>query len=297
MTGFPEGAAREAVARALAEDLGPGDVTTLATVPAGGPSRARIIAREAGIIAGLPAAQMVFETLDAEAAFRADHRDGDRVSAGETVAGIEALTAAILSGERTALNFLQRMSGIATATAAYVEAIHGTKAQILDTRKTAPGLRALDKYAVRVGGGRNHRFNLSDGILIKENHLALAGGVGPAVAAARRGAHPGLKVAVEAQSLAQVREAVEAGADGILLDNMDLDTLRQAVTVVAGRATTEASGGVTLETVLAIAQTGVDFISVGALTHSVRALDLSLEVEPHRGPGPAGAQGPLGPAA
>jgi len=278
MTGFPEGAAREAVARALAEDLGPGDVTTLATVPAGGPSRARIIAREAGIIAGLPAAQMVFETLDAEAAFRADHRDGDRVSAGETVAGIEALTAAILSGERTALNFLQRMSGIATQTARYVAAVSGAKAKILDTRKTAPGLRALDKWAVRAGGGQNHRFGLYDGVLIKDNHLRAAGGVAAAVAAARAGA-AGKTIEVEVEDLAQLDEALAAGADVVLLDNMDLERLAAAVARVAGRAKTEVSGGVTLETVRAIAELGVDFISIGALTHSVRALDIALELE------------------
>jgi nicotinate-nucleotide pyrophosphorylase (carboxylating) len=285
------------VRRALEEDIGHRDVTTHAVIPEGVLCRGTILAKQAGVICGVEVAGLCFRALDASARYEPAFEDGQRVAAGQKLASVEGPARAILTAERTALNFLQRMSGIATATAAYVEAIHGTKAQILDTRKTAPGLRALDKYAVRVGGGRNHRFNLSDGILIKENHLALAGGVGPAVAAARRGAHPGLKVAVEAQSLAQVREAVEAGADGILLDNMDLDTLRQAVTVVAGRATTEASGGVTLETVLAIAQTGVDFISVGALTHSVRALDLSLEVEPHRDPGPAGAQGSLGPAA
>jgi nicotinate-nucleotide pyrophosphorylase (carboxylating) len=278
MTGFPEGAAREAVARALAEDLGPGDVTTLATVPAGGRSRARIIAREAGIIAGLPAAQMVFETLDAEAAFRADHRDGDRVSAGETVAGIEALTAAILSGERTALNFLQRMSGIATQTARYVAAVSGAKAKILDTRKTAPGLRALDKWAVRAGGGQNHRFGLYDGVLIKDNHLRAAGGVAAAVAAARAGA-AGRPIEVEVENLTQLDAALAAGADVVLLDNMDLERLAAAVARVAGRARTEVSGGVTLETVRAIAELGVDFISIGALTHSVRALDIALELE------------------
>jgi len=271
------------VRRALEEDIGHGDVTTEAVIAADALCRGAIVAKESGVICGIEVAGLTFRALDASVRCEPEVEDGERVEAGRRVALVQGPARAILTAERTALNFLQRMAGIATAAAAYVEAVRGTGAQILDTRKTAPGLRALDKYAVRTGGARNHRFGLSDGVLIKDNHAAAAGGIGPAVAAARGGVHPGLKVAVEAQSLDQVREAAEAGADTVLLDNMDTDTLREAVALTAGRAATEASGGVTLETVRAIAETGVDFISVGALTHSVRALNLSLEVDP-RGP-------------
>jgi nicotinate-nucleotide pyrophosphorylase (carboxylating) len=267
------------VRRALEEDIGHRDVTTHAVVPEDALGRGTIIAKEAGVICGVEVAGLCFRALDASLLCEPAVEDGARVSAGQVVAVVEGPAQAILTAERTALNFLQRMSGIATATAAYVDAVRGTRAQILDTRKTAPGLRALDKYAVRTGGGRNHRFNLSDGLLIKENHIALSGGIAPAIKAARRNVHPGLKIVVEAQSLDQVHEAVDAGADTVLLDNMDADTLRQAVAWVADRAATEASGGVSLETVRAVAETGVDFISVGALTHSVRALNLSLELE------------------
>jgi nicotinate-nucleotide pyrophosphorylase (carboxylating) len=268
-----------AVRRALEEDIGHGDVTSEAVIAEDAVCRGAIIAREAGVICGVEVAGLCFRALDASVRYRPEVDEGARVSEGARVAAVEGRARAILTAERTALNFVQRMSGIATATAAYVKAVEGTGAQILDTRKTAPGLRALDKYAVRAGGGRNHRFGLYDGILIKDNHVALAGGIGAAVAAARRGAHPGLKIAVEAQSLEQVQEAVKAGADGVLLDNMDVETLREAVARVAGRAATEASGGVTLETVRAVAETGVDYVSVGALTHSVRALNVSLDVE------------------
>ena len=267
------------VRRALEEDIGHRDVTTHAVVPDDTLARGAIVAKQAGVICGVEVAGLCFRALDASLRYEPAVQDGARVSAGQVIAVVEGPAQPILTAERTALNFLQRMSGIATATAAHVEAVRGTRAQILDTRKTAPGLRALDKYAVLAGGGRNHRFNLSDGLLIKENHIALGGGVGPAIKAARRDAHPGLKIVVEAQSLDEVHQAVDAGADTILLDNMDVEVLRQAVAWVADRAATEASGGVSLDTVRAIAETGVDFISVGALTHSVRALDLSLELE------------------
>ena len=275
--GVPEEVVRAIVARALEEDLGPGDVTTQATVASGARCRAEIVAREPGVIAGLEIAGAVFAALDREVAFEALVAEGAQVEAGAAVARLTGPARAVLAGERTALNFLQRMSGIATLTRRYVDAVQGTKARICDTRKTAPGLRALDKYAVRAGGGHNHRFGLFDGLLIKDNHIRAAGGIEGAVRLARSSAHHVLRVEVEAQTHAEVQEALSAGADVIMLDNMSPDEVARAVGFIAGRCEVEVSGGVTLETVRALAECGVDYISIGALTHSAPALDLALE--------------------
>ena len=257
----------------LAEDVGDGDVTTESVVPAGARLAATLLLKERGVVAGLEIAEAVFRELDSDVEFDYLAHDGDVVQ-GE-VTRVAGDARALLTGERTALNLLGRLSGIATLTARYVEAVEATGATILDTRKTTPGLRALEKLAVRAGGGTNHRFGLHDGVLIKDNHLRLGGGIAASI---RRARETGLAVEVEVETLDEVREALAAGADTILLDNMTLDQLRDAVREVAGRAKTEASGGVTLETVRTIAETGVDFISVGALTHSARSLDVSLEV-------------------
>ena len=268
----------EIVSRALAEDVGPGDVTTAATVAPGAQCRAEIVAKAEGVIAGLEVARAVFEAVDPTVTFEAAVDDGARVSAGTAVGRVRGSTRSVLAAERTALNFLQRMSGVATLTAQYVGAVKGTKARILDTRKTAPGLRLLDKYAVSMGGGSNHRIGLFDGVLIKDNHLRAAGGVGEAVRRARAAAHHLLKIEVEVQTLEEVEEAIAAGADVILLDNMEIGEIAGAVKLIAGRCEIEVSGGVTLSTVRALAETGVDYISVGKLTHSAPALDLSLEI-------------------
>lgn len=269
----------EFVRRALEEDIGSGDVTTLWIVPPEVWLRGRFLVKEAGVVAGLAVAGLVFELLDPEVRFRPLVEDGTAVRSGHVVAEVEGPGRAVLSGERTALNFLQRMSGIATLTRRYVEAVAGTGAVILDTRKTAPGLRFLDKWAVRLGGGQNHRMGLHDMVLIKDNHIAAAGGITEAVRRVQREQGRGLEVEVEVKSLAELEEALALGVDRIMLDNMDLATMRQAVEIAAGRMELEASGGVTLETVAAIAATGVNYISVGALTHSVKALDISLEIE------------------
>jgi len=268
----------EIVARALAEDVGDGDVTTTATVPEDARARARITQKAPGVVFGLDVAERTFRALDPEVAFERLTAEGQWREGGP-VLQIEGSSRAILTAERTALNFLQRLSGVATLTARYVQAVAGTGARILETRKTTPGLRALEKAAVAAGGGTNHRVGLYDAILIKENHAALAGGVGEAVRRARAAA-PGLLVEVECRTLAEVDEALAAGAPRILLDNMTVEQLRDAVARVDGRAELEASGGVTLETVREIAATGVQFVSVGALTHSPPALDLSLLLEP-----------------
>jgi nicotinate-nucleotide pyrophosphorylase (carboxylating) len=266
------------VRRALAEDVGSGDLTTRTTVPAGARARARITQKQPGVLYGLDAARLAFALLDPDARFLALADEGVWRSGGP-VLDIEGEAAALLSAERTALNLLQRLSGVATMTARYVEAVRGTGARVLDTRKTTPGLRMLEKAAVAAGGGTNHRFGLFDAILIKENHAAMAGGVGAAVRAAREMA-PELDVEVECRSPEEVDEALEAGAPRVLLDNMEPAALRAIVARVDGRMSLEASGGVTLETVREIAGTGVDFVSVGALTHSAPALDLSLLLEP-----------------
>jgi nicotinate-nucleotide pyrophosphorylase (carboxylating) len=268
----------EIVARALAEDVGDGDVTTAATVPAQARARAFITQKAPGVVFGLQAAGQTFRLLDPAMAFDALTDEGEWRDGG-AVAELEGAARAILTGERTALNFLQRLSGVATLTARCVEAVEGTGVRILDTRKTTPGLRMLEKAAVRAGGGTNHRTGLYDEILIKENHAAIAGGVGAAVRMARERA-PALPLEVECRDLGEVEEALAAGAPRILLDNMSPAQLRAAVRHVDGRAELEASGGVTLQTLREIASTGLQFISVGALTHSAPALDLSLILEP-----------------
>lgn len=274
---------RAAVRNALAEDIGPGDVTTLATVSKSLPAQAVIRAREPLVAAGLEFAAVAFRQRSHKVKARPVVRDGQRVRAGATLLEISGPAHAILSAERVALNFVQRLSGVATLTAHFVEAIRGTGAKILDTRKTTPGWRRFEKYAVACGGGKNHRLGLFDLVLIKDNHLAALRTQKPnAIAAAiarARDKYPKLKVEVEADTLAQVAQAAEAGADIILLDNMTIAQLRQAVKIIRGRAFTEASGGVNLKTVPAIARTGVDFISVGALTHSARAVDIGLDFE------------------
>ena len=263
---------------ALAEDVGPGDITTEATVDEDAPCRAELVLKEPGVVCGLAVAEAVFRTLEPAVYFEPLVAEGGSVDdPPRAVARVEGPARAILAGERTALNLLGRLSGVATLTRRFVDAIDGTGAKILDTRKTTPGLRALEKYAVRCGGGRNHRFGLYDEILIKDNHVALAGGIADAIARARLH-RPSSHLQVEADTLDDVREALASGADAILLDNMAPATIAAAVTIAGGRARLEASGGVTLETVKAIAETGVDFVSAGALSHSARSLDISLEV-------------------
>jgi nicotinate-nucleotide pyrophosphorylase (carboxylating) len=266
------------VTRALAEDLGDGDVTTAATVPADARASALITQKAPGVIFGLELAEQTFRALDPEVEIERLVHEGVWREYGEVLRAV-GRARALLSGERTALNFLQRLSGVATLAARCVQAIEGTDARILDTRKTTPGLRALEKAAVAAGGATNHRAGLYDQVLIKENHAALAGGVGEAVASVRR-AVPDLLVEVECRTAAEVDEALAAGAPMILLDNMSPDELRAAVAHVDGRARLEASGGVTLETLREVASTGVDFVSMGAITHSAPALDLSLILQP-----------------
>jgi nicotinate-nucleotide pyrophosphorylase (carboxylating) len=265
--------------RALAEDVGDGDLTTGAVVSPGARAHARIEQRAAGVPAGLRVAESVFQRLDPELRWRAHAVDGEWRDPG-LLAEIVGDAAPILGGERVALNFLGRLSGIATLTARYVRAVDGTGVRILDTRKTTPGMRVLEKQAVRAGGGVNHRAGLNDAVLVKENHAALAGGVGEAARRALAGAAPGVSVEVECATLADVAQAIEAGVPRLLLDNMTPDELRQAVELVNGRAELEASGGITLDNVRAVAETGVDFISIGALTHSAPALDVSLLLDP-----------------
>jgi nicotinate-nucleotide pyrophosphorylase (carboxylating) len=261
---------------ALAEDIGGGDVTTEATVAEDAVGTAELIVKEPGVVCGLRAAEATFRALDPEIRFEALASDGDLVESPAVVARVAGSERALLTGERVALNFVGRLSGIATLTRRYVEAIDGTGAAVLDTRKTTPGLRALEKHAVATGGGRNHRFGLDDAVLIKDNHLRAAGSLRAAVELVRSATD--LPIEVECETRDEVAEAIELGVDAILLDNMTLDDLRGAVALVRGRARLEASGGVSLETIRAIAETGVDEISVGALTHSARSLDVSLEL-------------------
>jgi nicotinate-nucleotide pyrophosphorylase (carboxylating) len=267
----------ELIDQALAEDVGEGDLTTVAVVEPGATARARIQQKAPGVLSGVKVAETVFERVDPELRWHAHAEDGEW-SDGGLVAELAGSAASILAGERVALNFLGRLSGIATLTARFVAAVEGTGVRILDTRKTTPGLRALEKEAVRAGGGTNHRAGLYDALLIKENHSALAGGVGQATRCALERA-PGVPVEVECATPAEVEEALVAGAKRLLLDNMPVEELREVVRLVDGRAKLEASGGVNLETVREIAETGVDFVSVGALTHSAPALDLSLTLQ------------------
>lgn len=266
-----------AVHAALAEDVGAGDVTTEATVPEEAVGTAEILLKEAGVVCGLAVCESVFRALDEDVRFAALVEDGAVLTdVPAPVARVTGSERAILTGERVALNFLGRLSGIATLTRRYVDAVSGTGAAVLDTRKTTPGLRALEKHAVACGGGRNHRFGLDDAVLVKDNHLRAAGSVARAVEAVR--AVTDLPVEVECETLGQVAEALAAGVDAILLDNMSLAELRSAVALAGGRARLEASGGISLDTIRAVAETGVDEISVGALTHSARSLDVSLEL-------------------
>ncbi len=278
----------QAVRAALAEDIGPGDVTTLATVPAAATLTVEMVAREPLVLAGLAFATAAFRELSPQIQLQSHQADGQFCAAGDRLLRVEGPARAILTAERVALNFMQRLSGVATLTARFVRQLQGTRAKILDTRKTTPGWRRFEKYAVRCGGGQNHRIGLFDLVLIKDNHLAALRDEQPnAIAAAvqrARTAYPALQVEVEADTLAQVRQATEAGADIILLDNMTPAQLTEAVRLVGGRAKTEASGGVNLQTLRAIAETGVDFISVGALTHSARAMDIGLDYDPSPAP-------------
>ena len=264
------------VLAALAEDIGAGDVTTDATVPADAVGVADLLVKEAGVVCGVCVAETTFRALDPDIRFESLASDGDVVDPPAVVARVSGSERAILTGERVALNFLGRLSGIATLTRRYVDALEGTGTTVLDTRKTTPGLRELEKYAVACGGGRNHRFGLDDAVLVKDNHLRAAGSVPAAVEFVR--AASALPIEVECDTLDQVAEALDVGVDAILLDNMSLEQLRDAVALTGGRVRLEASGGVTLDTIRAIAETGVDEISVGALTHSARSLDVSLEL-------------------
>jgi nicotinate-nucleotide pyrophosphorylase (carboxylating) len=269
---------KELIEKALAEDLGPGDVTSEATIPADSTSEAVILAKQHLVLAGIEVSREVFRSLDPAIQFTPFAKDGDIIHAGTELARLSGNTKALLAGERVALNLLQHMSGIATLTAKYVEKLKGLKAEVLDTRKTLPGLRQLEKNAVRIGGGKNHRMGLYDMILIKDNHIKAAGSITKAVASARTKSGS-LRIEVETCSLDEVREALAAKADIIMLDNMPIDVVREAVKLIAGRALVEASGNVTLETVRRIAETGVDFVSSGSLTHSAPAADISMKIK------------------
>ncbi len=267
------------IKNALLEDLGWGDVTTDSTIPENTHIKGNFIAKQQGVLCGIEVCRRVFNQLDDSIEFNILKKDGDKVVKGDIVAEISGSARAILKGERVALNLLQRMSGIATATSQYVESVKGHKAKIVDTRKTAPGLRVLDKYAVRMGGGCNHRFNLSDLVLIKDNHIKAAGSITRAVEAAKSRLSHAVKIEVEVESIEMLNEAINAGADIVMLDNMNLQEMAQAVQIASGAVLLEASGNVELEgerSAKAIAETGVDIISIGALTHSVTAMDISL---------------------
>ncbi len=266
------------VQRALQEDLGRGDVTTLLTVPEGIEATGEILAGQPGVLAGMPVAQRVFHLLDPRVRLEPLVKEGQHFDTGMVLAEVHGEARALLMGERVALNFLQRLSGIATLTARFVEMVQGLPVRICDTRKTTPGLRYLERYAVRVGGGYNHRFALDDAVLIKDNHIAVCGGISEAIQRVRRSLPHTMKIEVECATLAQVQEALDAGADILLLDNMPLDLLQEAVRLAKGRAFLEASGGVRLENVRQIAETGVEAISIGALTHSAPAIDIKLEL-------------------
>jgi len=270
---------QDLIARALQEDIGHQDITTENLVDAKQRSRGVFLAKSAGIIAGIAVAEQVFRTLDEDIEFTTIINDGEEATPGDVIAIVEGRTRTLLIGERTALNFLQRLSGIATRTRRMVDLIRYEKAEIVDTRKTTPGLRWLEKYAVRVGGARNHRFGLYDGAMIKDNHIKAAGGIQKAVSTLRARIPHTIKIEVEVEDLEQLQEALEARADIIMLDNMDVDTMRQAVEITAGRALLEASGGITEDTLVEVARTGVDFISIGALTHSAGSLDISFNLE------------------
>ena len=268
------------ISRALAEDIGSGDITTACTVSPGAEGRGRIVAREPLVLAGSTLARQIFLTVEPSLDVGLPLQDGNKAMVGEALLRVTGNLAAMLTAERTALNFLQRLSGIATLTRAFVDKVAGTPARILDTRKTTPGYRLLEKAAVRAGSGYNHRFGLYDGVLIKDNHIAAAGSIQQALKAARTCKPKSLRVEVEVETLDQLAEAIAAGADTIMLDNMDLATMAEAVRRTGGKVPLEASGGITLDNVREVAATGVDLISVGALTHSARAVDMSMEIEP-----------------
>ncbi len=266
----------EMILCALKEDIGSGDITTVSTVDEGTQAEGDFIAKEPGVVCGIHIVSRVFELIDRYVRLEAHVRDGDEVKKGAVIARISGPARSILSGERVALNFLQRLSGIATRTREATLKISGTGAAIVDTRKTTPGLRAVEKYAVRVGGGKNHRFNLADGVLIKDNHIRAAGGISRAVARARALAPHTMKIEVEVENFAQIEEALSSGADIIMLDNMSEQDMASAVKIIGGKALTEASGNMGDRDIASIAATGVDFISIGALTHTVRSMDISL---------------------
>ncbi len=270
---------KELIATALAEDLGSGDITSEATIPRESVSLAVMLAKQDMVLAGLDFSREVFHHLDPDIQFTSLVKDGDRIGAGTEIAKLSGNTRALLAGERVALNLLQHLSGIATITAKYVEQVKGLKVQVLDTRKTLPGLRLFEKYAVRMGGGSNHRMGLYDGVLIKDNHIKAAGGITKAVESVRQSGQNILKIEVETKTLDEVREALAAKADIIMLDNMRSDLMRAAVQLIGGRAFVEASGNVTLETIRSIAETGVDSISSGSLTHSAPAADISMKIK------------------
>lgn len=270
---------QELIRRSLQEDIGYQDITTENLIDAEHHSRGVFLAKSAGIVAGIAVAEQVFRTLDKEIVFTTIINDGEEATPGDIIAIVEGRTRTLLMGERTALNFLQRLSGIATRTRRMVDLIRYEKAEIVDTRKTTPGLRWLEKYAVKVGGARNHRFGLYDGAMIKDNHIKAAGGIQKAVSTLRTHIPHTIKIEVEVEDLKQLQEALEARVDIIMLDNMDVDTMRQAVEITSGQALLEASGGITEDTLLEVARTGVDFISIGALTHSAGSLDISFNLE------------------
>lgn len=264
---------------ALKDDVGDGDITTNNIVPSEIRRKAKMVAKTDGVVAGLPVAEMVFKKLDHDLIWNELTPDGSKVKSGDVLVEFEGSYRALLTGERTALNFLQRLSGIATMSAKYADAVKGFQTVILDTRKTLPGFNKLDKYAVKTGGASNHRHGLHDMAMIKDNHIEVAGGITAAVKAVRSSVDHGIKIEVETTTLAQVQEAIDAKADIIMLDNMDLETMRQGVQLIAGRAKIEASGNITLERLRDVAATGVDYISIGALTHSVSAMDISQRIE------------------
>lgn len=272
-------AARKLIELALAEDVGDGDITTDNIVPSGIRRKAKMVAKADGVVAGLPVAEMVFRKLDRDLVWNELTPDGTKVKSGDVMVEFEGSYRALLTGERTALNFLQRLSGIATMSAIYADAVKDFQTVILDTRKTLPGFNKLDKYAVRTGGASNHRIGLHDMAMIKDNHIEVAGGITAAVTAVRNSIEHGIKIEVETTTLEQVQEAIDAKVDIIMLDNMDVATMRKGVELIAGRAKTEASGNITLERLREIAATGVDYISIGALTHSVSAMDISQRIE------------------
>lgn len=272
-------AAQALIELALHDDVGTGDITTDNIIPAETRRKAKMVAKADGVVAGLPIAEMVFRKLDPDLAWNPKVEEGEKIKKGDVLVEFEGSYRALLTGERTALNFLQRLSGIATMSNKYAEAVKDFKTEILDTRKTMPGFNKLDKYAVKTGGGTNHRHGLHDMAMIKDNHIEVAGGITAAVNAVRSKIEPGIKIEVETTTLEQVQEALDAKADIIMLDNMDTETMRKGVELIAGRAKVEASGNMTLERLREVAATGVDYISIGALTHSVNALDISQRIE------------------